>query len=744
MQDNNNSENVDAVDVNITENQDDTNETDVNAENEIPMAEDSIQPRRSARSNKGMISRMAMDYGGKDYRSYVAKQYTQIVQDKASLRKTRRALVTDLMNAGRNSRRTQSQFFQMAVKTTFLTAQMSAKKGIKQFGDRAIAAMVKEFTQLDQGAFPGKPVVCPIDADSITEQEMKMAMEAVSLIKEKRNGVLKGRACANGSRQKRFLRSDESIASPTVSVEALLGTFMIDAYEGREIGSFDIPGAYLHAEMEHGDNRVLLRLRDEFVDMMCMANKKYLPYVKIINGRKVLYLKVLRAIYGCIKSALLWYELFSGTLQKMGFKINPYDRCVANKEIQGSQCTIVWYVDDAKVSHMKREVVSEVIGDIEKEFGKMDITYGNVHDYLGMIITIKDRKVVVDMSAQVEELIEFFDDDVSGNVTSPANKNLMNVDDNSPLLGNKKRENFHSTTAKMLYIEKRGRPDMELTTSFLTTRVSKPTQEDWGKLKRAVTFLNQTKGDKRIIGCDDITSLYTWIDAAYAVHSNMRSQTGGAMSMGWGTIHCKSSKQKLNTKSSTESELVGLSEYLPYNLWWVNFLQEQGYPIVNNVIYQDNESTKRMARNGRNSCTGNSRHINIRYFFVKDRVDKKEIHIEHCRTENMLADYFTKPLQGSLYHRYRNILMGYAHISTLIPSTPNVINKERVEESSNTQVFTNCERSNKEKGVTFANPLHGTFEGTLDGSNENANNSTNDKMKTNNTNNKQKHIPKQT
>ena len=65
------------------------------------------------------------------------------------------------------------------------------------------------------------------------------------------------------------------------------------------------------------------------------------------------------------------------------------------------------------------------------------------------------------------------------------------------------------------------------------------------------------------------------MDAAFAVHPNMCSQTGGAMSFGWGLIHGRSSKQKLNTKSSTESELVGVSEYLPYNIWLLNFMKEQ-------------------------------------------------------------------------------------------------------------------------------------------------------------------------
>ena len=79
------------------------------------------------------------------------------------------------------------------------------------------------------------------------------------------------------------------------------------------------------------------------------------------KGRKVLYMEVLQAIYGCIESALRWYELFSETLVKEGWKINPYDKCVANKEINDKQCTIVWYVDDNKVSHVDPEVVTEVI-----------------------------------------------------------------------------------------------------------------------------------------------------------------------------------------------------------------------------------------------------------------------------------------------------------------------------------------------------------------------------------------------
>ena len=94
---------------------------------------------------------------------------------------------------------------------------------------------------------------------------------------------------------------------------------------------------------------------------MCKVSPEHLKNVSYENSKKVLYLEVLQAIYGCIKSTLRWYELYSETLSKEGFVINPYDRCVANKTINGKQCTVVWYVDDNKILHEDPEVVTKVI-----------------------------------------------------------------------------------------------------------------------------------------------------------------------------------------------------------------------------------------------------------------------------------------------------------------------------------------------------------------------------------------------
>ena len=100
------------------------------------------------------------------------------------------------------------------------------------------------------------------------------------------------------------------------------------------------------------------------------------------------------------------------------------------------------------------------------------------------------------------------------------------------------------------------------------------------QVETGLGFLKKTIDDVRIIGASSLLELYTWIDAAYGVHdTDMRSHTGGCMSFGTGTVHQRSSKQKISVKSSTEAELVGSSEYVPYNVWLKKILEAQGYFI---------------------------------------------------------------------------------------------------------------------------------------------------------------------
>ena len=156
---------------------------------------------------------------------------------------------------------------------------------------------------------------------------------------------------------------------------------------------------------------------------------------------------------------------------------------------------------------------------------------------------------------------------------------------------------------------------------------------------------------------DDVSIVNWWADASFAVHPDMKSHTGGVMTLGKGAIYGTSTRQKINTKSSTEAELVGVNDVMPQVLWTRYFLEAQGYTVEESIIYQDNKSTILLAENGKASSSRRTRHINIRYFFVKDRIASGEVTVKYCPTDKMMADYFTKPLQGALFVKMRNEIM---------------------------------------------------------------------------------------
>ena len=130
--------------------------------------------------------------------------------------------------------------------------------------------------------------------------------------------------------------------------------------------------------------------------------------------------------------------------------------------------------------------------------------------------------------------------------------------------------------AKLLYVSTRVRLDISPTIRFLCTRVSKSTEEDWEKLRRLLRYLKGTLSDKKYIRVDGMGLMRTYVDAAYAVHLDMRGHSGGIVSLGRGVVQSKSSKQKLNAKSSTEAELIAASNFIPWTVWIKRILECQG------------------------------------------------------------------------------------------------------------------------------------------------------------------------
>ena len=156
------------------------------------------------------------------------------------------------------------------------------------------------------------------------------------------------------------------------------------------------------------------------------------------------------------------------------------------------------------------------------------------------------------------------------------------------------------------------------------------------------------------------------MDAAFAVHPDMKSHTGAIMTMGGGAIQTMlSSKQKMNTRSSTEAELVAVDDVIAQILWTLRFLEAQGYQVRANVLMQDNNSAMKLESNGRASAGKRSRHLEIKHFYVTDQVERKLVSIEYCPTDRMVADYVTKALQGKIFINHRCTIMNLPQLKVV-------------------------------------------------------------------------------
>jgi len=141
-----------------------------------------------------------------------------------------------------------------------------------------------------------------------------------------------------------------------------------------------------------------------------------------------------------------------------------------------------------------------------------------------------------------------------------------------------------------------------------------------------------------------------WVDSSYAVHPDMRSHSSIFMTLGRGTTYTALNKQKLNTKSSTEAELVAFDDSMGQVLWTRHFLAAQGEHVPTMTIYQDNKSTILLAENGRTSSCKRTKHLDVRYFFVNDKIKKGGIKIAHCPTQDMVGDFLPNHYRARSLH----------------------------------------------------------------------------------------------
>ena len=533
---------------------------------------------------------------------------------------------------------------------------MSIKSAMDKLGNDAEEAITKEMTMI----IKEKEVFEPVNINNLSFEERKTIIPSKLFLKEKYTATgefdkLKARLVAGGHRQNKEVF--ENISSSTVNTASVMMITAIAAVERRSVAVVDFPGAYLNSVLPEDHPTVYMRLDKELSKFACNIDERYVKYIRE-DGTLIVKLK--KALYGCVQSAKVWYDTLTGKLGELGYIKNMNDECVLNKtDKAGRQVSVVVHVDDILMTAANDASLKNELNLLESVFGELTIGMGPVVNYLGMVFNFNEPngKVRITMKGFIEEFIKDMDGVVDGVSDTPAAKNLFEVGESSAIKDDD-REFFHSTVARLLYLAKRVRPDLLVAVSYLAKRVQQPNDGDYNKLCKLIKYLRSSAELGIVLEADKLLSVIAYIDASHAIHENHRGHTGTIISLGRGPVYIKSSSQKINTKSSTETELVGLSDSASQVIWTRNFLLEQGYNMGPALVYQDNLSCMALVRNGK-SNSDRTKHVATRFYFIKDRVDRKEIQIEHLGTESMIADILTKPLVGSLFLKLRSLLLNW-------------------------------------------------------------------------------------
>ena len=320
------------------------------------------------------------------------------------------------------------------------TPQMSLKTGLRAFGTDGAKAVEKEMKQLHD-----REVMIPVHKKSLTHEQRKEALAYLMFLKRKRCGKIKGRGCADGRKQRAYITKEDSTA-PTVSTEAVFLTAVIDALENRDVAVLDVPGAFMQADI---DELVHVRFTGEMVKMLLDIDEEmYSEYVMMERGEQVMYMELLKALYGTLRAAcLFWQKLSKQLIDVWGFVPNKYDDCVVNKTIDGSQMTVVWHVDDIKISHVDALEVGKFIQQMEETFGKdtpLSVSRGKTHEYLGMSLDFHSKgEVRINMEYYIDMMLRDAPQEMDGTSNTPAVAHLFKTNpDNPKLLGEEKKKIF--------------------------------------------------------------------------------------------------------------------------------------------------------------------------------------------------------------------------------------------------------------------------------------------------------------
>lgn len=455
--------------------------------------------------------------------------------------------------------------------------------------------------------------------------------------KLKENGLVeryKARLVAQGCSQREGLDYEETF-SPVVRFESIRTVIALAVSEKMKLHQLDVKTAFLNGELTE---EVFMRQPEGFVE----------------PGKENLVCRLNRSIYGLKQSPRCWNTALDDHLKSMKFKQTKGDPCLY-VSTQEEPVVIAVYVDDILIAGKTDEKIAEVKTALSNRFDVKDM--GELHYFLGVKIVQDHKKGTIWMGQPLytDTLISTFNMQDAKTCKTPANPSikLTKASDDSTYVD---MEEYQSAVGKLIYLSTRTRPDIAYAVSSVAKFTSKPTSQHWTAVKHILRYLAGTSNYGLLFTGSKSNVCTGYSDADWGGDVNDRKSTSGYLfKMCGGSVSWRSKKQSCVALSTAEAEYMSLASAAQEAIWLSRLITELHRSDTPKpaIVYEDNQSAICMTKNPQ--FHGRSKHIAIKYHFIRDETKQGTIDVRYCRSNDMIADMLTKGLCAEQFMKLREM-----------------------------------------------------------------------------------------
>uniref|UniRef100_A0A8D8T0A7 Copia protein n=1 Tax=Cacopsylla melanoneura TaxID=428564 RepID=A0A8D8T0A7_9HEMI len=423
--------------------------------------------------------------------------------------------------------------------------------------------------------------------------------------------VKKARLVAKGYQEK----TEEQIYSPVARLSTVRLLLSLSVQKKWKVTQMDVPTAFLNGKLEKS------------------------VYIKIPKGLKKCrgsVLKLNRALYGLKEAPKCWNETFNKFAENIGFTRSKHDVCLYTKE----KCIMLLYVDDILLIG---EETDKTVMELKTQFNTRDM--GILSTFLGIEFEYKDDKLQFSQKSMIIKILEKFGMSQCNGASTPLEPNfIVTKEDEMELVDVPYRELIGS----LLYVSMGSRPDITYAVSYLSRYLDKPNNKVWVAAKRVLRYLRATQSMSMVYEKTENMQLIGYSDSDWAADpTNRKSVTGSVIFFCGNPVAWFSKKQNCVTLSSTEAEYVAGSLVSAELIALKGIVKDLTNQQVDTVLLMDNQGAIKISQNYENSKR--SKHIDVKYHFLKDSVQKKLILIQYVDTKKNIADIMTKALGRCIF-----------------------------------------------------------------------------------------------